>query len=108
MTDMIKDFQNVVDTSNGFVLKVGDIAEAVIYALGTPETVEVSTDKMPIHEHIHTVTSLSKIIVTQILLVPRFPHLFYFVSNLRYLYKKCYSLYRYMNSYNWYNNPRAR
>ncbi|XP_068987834.1 farnesol dehydrogenase-like [Bombus flavifrons] len=40
MTDMIKVVQDVV--SNNFILKVGDIAEAVIYALGTPETVEIS------------------------------------------------------------------
>ncbi|XP_033299784.1 farnesol dehydrogenase-like [Bombus bifarius] len=39
MTDMIKSVQDVV--SNNFILKAEDIAEAVIYALGTPETVEI-------------------------------------------------------------------
>ncbi|XP_071878284.1 farnesol dehydrogenase-like [Bombus fervidus] len=39
MTDMIKGVQDAV--SNNFILKVGDIAEAVIFALGTPETVEI-------------------------------------------------------------------
>lgn len=39
MTDMAKSVQDVV--SNNFILKAEDIAEAVIYALGTPETVEI-------------------------------------------------------------------
>ncbi|XP_033299785.1 farnesol dehydrogenase-like [Bombus bifarius] len=39
MTDMIKSVRDV--ESNNFILKVEDIAEAVIYALGTPETVEI-------------------------------------------------------------------
>ncbi|XP_050496263.1 farnesol dehydrogenase-like isoform X14 [Bombus huntii] len=39
MTDMVRSVRDVV--SNNFILKVGDIAEAVIYALGTPETVEI-------------------------------------------------------------------
>ncbi|XP_068987109.1 farnesol dehydrogenase-like [Bombus flavifrons] len=38
MTDMMKGFENIVSNS---ILKVGDIPEAVIYALGTPETVEI-------------------------------------------------------------------
>lgn len=62
MTDMIKGVQDAV--SNNFILKAGDIAEAVIYALGTPETVEVCIHKIPVHKNIHTVTFLSKIIDT--------------------------------------------
>ena len=114
MTDMIKGVQDVV--SNNFILKVGDIAEAVIYALGTPETVEVCIDKIPINKTLHTVTSRSKIIATHsfnvlyINLVPTLQHLysFYFVSNVRYCIQKYYLLRRYINSYNSYNNYRAR
>jgi NADP-dependent 3-hydroxy acid dehydrogenase YdfG len=63
MTDMIRSIRNIHITDD-YVLKDRDIAEAVIYALGTPEKVEVCTDEMAIHKTIHTVTSLSKIIVT--------------------------------------------
>jgi NADP-dependent 3-hydroxy acid dehydrogenase YdfG len=59
MTDMIRSI-----VTNDYVLRDTDIAEAVIFALGTPENVEVCTDEMAIHKTIHTVTSLSKIIVT--------------------------------------------
>jgi NADP-dependent 3-hydroxy acid dehydrogenase YdfG len=56
----------MVDIADDYTLKDADIAEAVIYALGTPETVEVCTNKMSIHKTIHSVTSLSKIIVTHL------------------------------------------
>jgi hypothetical protein len=61
---MIRSIRNILHITDDYALKDADIAEAVIYALGTPEKVEVCKDEMAIHKSIHLLTSLSKIIVT--------------------------------------------
>lgn len=61
---MIRSIRDALHITDDYALKDADIAEAVIYTLGTPETVEVCTDEMAIHKTIYTVTFLSKVIVT--------------------------------------------
>ncbi|XP_050575862.1 farnesol dehydrogenase-like isoform X2 [Bombus affinis] len=41
ITDMIRSIRNALHITDDYALKDADIAEAVIYALGTPETVEI-------------------------------------------------------------------